>query len=112
VLDNLSVWHLLALLLVGVFVFGPDKLPRAVADAARMLRTVRQLARDATGDLSRQLGTEVTVEDLDPRTFVRRHLLSDDDQRALLSPLTDLADELNTTRPEKQVRARFDVDTT
>jgi sec-independent protein translocase protein TatB len=84
-----------------------------------MLRTVRQLARDATGDLSRQLGTEVTVEDLDPRTFVRRHLLSDDDQRALLSPLTDLADELNTTQlvapPEPMAgrgRARFDVDTT
>src|SRR5215831_6916789 len=97
------MWHLLALLLVGAFVFGPDKLPRAIADAARMLRTVRQLARDATGDLSRQLGTEVTVEDLDPRTFVRRHLLSDDEQRELLSPFTDLADELNGADPPRPV---------
>src|SRR6266566_2862873 len=54
-LENLNSWHLLVLALLGIFIFGPDRLPKAIADGVRMLRNVRNMARNATSDLSRQL---------------------------------------------------------
>jgi len=94
-LENLFTgWKLLVLILLGIFVFGPDRLPVAIADGVRMLRKLRDMARDATGDLSRELGTEVTLEDLHPKTFLRKHLLSEDDERALRAPLDSLYGDL------------------
>jgi sec-independent protein translocase protein TatB len=55
-----------------------------------MLRTVRNMARNATGDLSRELGTTVELEDLNPKTFLRKHLLSEEDEAALRKPLQDI----------------------
>src|SRR5216110_3062217 len=89
-LENLNGWHLLALGLIGMFVFGPDKLPKAIADGVKMLRQLRSMARNATSDLSRELGTEITLEDLNPKALLRKHLLSEEDEQALRRPLEDL----------------------
>jgi sec-independent protein translocase protein TatB len=55
-----------------------------------MLRTLRQMARNATTDLSRELGTQVELEDLNPKTLLRKHLLSEEDEQALRKPLQDV----------------------
>ena len=89
-LENLDGWKLLVLALIGIFIFGPDRLPKAIADGVRMLRNVRNMARNATSDLSRELGTEITLEDLHPKTLLRKHLLSEEDEQALRRPLEDL----------------------
>lgn len=89
-LENLDGWKLLILLLLALLIFGPDKLPRAVADGVKMLRTLRDMARNATTDLSRELGTEVKLEDLHPKTLLRKHLLSEEEERALRRPVEDL----------------------
>jgi sec-independent protein translocase protein TatB len=89
-LENLNSWHLLVLALLGIFIFGPDKLPKAIADGVRMLRNLRNMARNATSDLSRELGTEITLEDLNPKTLLRKHLLSEEDERALRRPLEEI----------------------
>jgi sec-independent protein translocase protein TatB len=89
-LENLDGWKLIVLVLLGIFIFGPDKLPKAIADGVKMLRTLRDMARNATGDLSRELGTDIQLEDLNPKTLIRKHLLSEDDERALRKPLDDL----------------------
>src|SRR3989440_11282410 len=89
-LENLNSWHLLVLALLGIFIFGPDRLPKAIAEGVRMLRNVRNMARNATSDLSRELGTEITLEDLHPKTLLRKHLLSEEDEQALRRPLEDL----------------------
>ena len=89
-LENLNSWHLLVLALIGIFIFGPDRLPKAIAEGVRMLRNVRNMARNATSDLSRELGTEITLEDLHPKTLLRKHLLSEEDEQALRRPLEDL----------------------
>jgi sec-independent protein translocase protein TatB len=89
-LDNLDGWKLVVLLLIGIFVFGPDKLPKAIAEGVKMLRNLREMARNATGDLSRELGTDIQLEDLNPKTLIRKHLLSEEDERALRKPLEDL----------------------
>jgi sec-independent protein translocase protein TatB len=89
-LENIGGWELIVIVLVGLFIFGPDKLPKAINDGLRMLRTVRNMARNATGDLSRELGTQVELEDLNPKTFLRKHLLSEEDEAALRKPLQDI----------------------
>jgi sec-independent protein translocase protein TatB len=47
------------------------------------------MARNATSDLSRELGTQVELEDLHPKTFLRKHLLSEADEAAIRKPLQD-----------------------
>ena len=89
-LENIGGWELIVIVLVGLFIFGPDKLPKAIADGVKMLRTLRDMARNATGDLSRELGTDIQLEDLNPKTLIRKHLLSEDDERALRKPLEDI----------------------
>lgn len=115
-LNNLGPWELLMLLLIGLFIFGPDKLPKAISDGVRMLRQVREMARNATSDLSRELGTEIELEDLHPKTFIRKHLLSEEDERALRKPLEDIysnlkSDAKSLTSDMGQIRDNLDVRT-
>jgi sec-independent protein translocase protein TatB len=60
--------------LAKLFIFGPERLPKAISDGARMLRGLRSMARKATTDISHELGTEVNLEDLNPKTFIRERL--------------------------------------
>jgi sec-independent protein translocase protein TatB len=83
-------WHLLVLVLLGIFIFGPDRLPKAIADGVKMLRNLRNMARNATSDLSRELGTDIQLEDLNPKALLRKHLLSEDDEAAIRRPLEEL----------------------
>jgi sec-independent protein translocase protein TatB len=113
-LENLDGWKLLVLLLLGIFIFGPDKLPKAIADGVRMLRNVRDMARNATSDLSRELGTDIQLEDLNPKALIRKHLLSEEDERSLRKPLEDLyrdvqADVKGLTAEVKDTASALDV---
>lgn len=93
-LENLGGWEFIVIILIGLFIFGPDRLPKAISDGMRMLRSVRQMARNATGDLSRELGTDIQLEDLHPKAFLRKHLLSEADEAALRRPLQDIVGEV------------------
>jgi sec-independent protein translocase protein TatB len=93
-LENIGGWEFLVIILVGIFIFGPDKLPKAISDGVKMLRQVRNMARNATGDLSRELGTDIQLEDLHPKTFLRKHLLSEEDEAALRKPLQGIYDDV------------------
>ncbi|MFI6760391.1 preprotein translocase subunit TatB [Micromonospora sp. NPDC050417] len=93
--DNLNWWEIGALLLLALLIFG-DKLPNVINDGLRMLRNLRQMASNATGDLSRELGTDIQLEDLHPKAFIRKHLLSEDDEAALRKPLQGLYDSVKS----------------
>ncbi len=124
--DNLGWPEIVVLIIVGLFIFGPDKLPKAVSDGLRFVRNVRAMARNATSDLGRELGTDIELEDLNPRTFIRKHVLSDEDQALLRGHVEDIRGELKsaldepfkeppaTAEPAKVNghRPRFDVDAT
>ncbi|MEW9529226.1 sec-independent translocase [Microbispora sp. NPDC049125] len=72
--------ELLALVVIGLLVFGPDKLPQAASQAGRTLRQLREMANNAKSDLQANLGPEFSnfdPADLNPKTFVRKHLLED-----------------------------------
>ena len=74
------------LVIVALLVFGPDKLPTVARDAARMLRQLRSMAQGARTQLKSELGPEFADFDLDtlnPRSFVRKHLLEGEDEDLL-----------------------------
>jgi sec-independent protein translocase protein TatB len=104
-LENIGGWELVVLILIGLFIFGPDRLPKAISDGVRMLRNLRQMARNATGDLSRELGTNIELEDLHPKTFLRKHLLSEADEAALRKPLEDVYGELRGVRDSLDLKS-------
>lgn len=93
--ENLNWWEIGALLLLALLIFG-DKLPNVISDGLRMVRNLRNMARNATGDLSRELGTDIQLEDLHPKAFIRKHLLSEEDEEALRKPLRGLYDTVKT----------------
>ncbi|MET9336938.1 MULTISPECIES: sec-independent translocase [unclassified Nonomuraea] len=69
-----------ALVVIALLVFGPDKLPQAAAQAGKTLRNLRRMATSARDDLRSGLGPEFAdfdPADLNPKNFVRKHLLDD-----------------------------------
>jgi sec-independent protein translocase protein TatB len=88
VFGSLGWPEMLTLLVVALLIFGPDKLPAVAKDAAQMLRTVRNLAKDARSQIKTELGPEFTDFDLDslnPRSFVRKNLFDDEDDDQTLN---------------------------
>ncbi len=72
--------EILALVVIALLVFGPDKLPQAASQAGKTLRQLRQMANNARADLESNLGPEFAdfdPADLNPKNFVRKHLLDD-----------------------------------
>ena len=77
---DLSIGKILVLGIIGLVIFGPDQLPRIAAQAGRALRDLRKLADKARADLGSSLGPEFAefdLRDLNPKAFVRKHLLDD-----------------------------------
>jgi sec-independent protein translocase protein TatB len=103
-LENIGGWELIGLVLLALFLFGPDRLPKVIGDGLRVLRQLRAMARNATSDLSRELGTDIQLEDLHPKTFVRKHLLSEEDEAALRKPLQDIYGDLRNTAGSLDIR--------
>ena len=93
--------------MVGVIVFGPDKLPDLARQAGRFIRTVRRMAENAKNDLGREIGEDFSglqLRDLDPREVVRKNILDvGDDSPALTNTPREL-------RPDE--RPPFDPDAT
>ncbi|GAA3105820.1 sec-independent translocase [Streptosporangium carneum] len=69
--------EIVALVVIALLVFGPEKLPQAAAQAGKTLRNLRQMANNAKQDLQTGLGPEFAdfdPADLNPKNFVRKHL--------------------------------------
>lgn len=95
-MGGLGFGEILALVVIALLVFGPDKLPKAASQAGRALRQLRGMASTAQEDLRRGLGPEFKdfdVNDLNPRRFVRKHLLEGDEDDLFTdqNPLEDPA---------------------
>ncbi|MFI5932727.1 preprotein translocase subunit TatB [Actinoplanes sp. NPDC051494] len=93
--ENLNWWEIGALLMLALLIFG-ERLPKVIGDGLRMLRGLRNMAQNATTDLSRELGTDIQLQDLHPKAFIRKHLLSEDDEAALRQPLQSLFNDVKT----------------
>jgi sec-independent protein translocase protein TatB len=93
--ENLNWWEIAALLMLALLIFG-ERLPKVIGDGLRMLRGLRAMAQNATTDLSRELGTDIQLQDLHPKAFIRKHLLSEDDEQAIRKPLQGLFEDVKS----------------
>jgi sec-independent protein translocase protein TatB len=78
---NIGPLELMVLAVIGLIVLGPDRLPGLARDAARMLRTLREMATGARQQLREELGPEfadVDLRSLNPRTAVAKAVFGDD----------------------------------
>lgn len=87
--DSVGWGEILVLVVAGLFILGPERLPGAAAWLGRTIRQVREYATGAQTKLRDELGPEFDelrkpLEDLrglrnfNPRTAVRRTLFEDD----------------------------------
>jgi sec-independent protein translocase protein TatB len=108
--NNLGWQEILILAVLGLIIFGPDRLPKAVADLGKTLRQLRTMARGAAEDLRTELGPELADMDLrslHPRRFVEDALFGDDD-----APGTTPAGRPATAVLETGERPPYDADAT
>ncbi|MEU5884897.1 sec-independent translocase [Spirillospora sp. NPDC047279] len=78
---DVGLGEMVVLVVLALVIFG-DKLPQVAGQAGRALRQLRQMANSAKADLQDGLGPEFKdfdIADLNPKTFVRKHLLEDED---------------------------------
>jgi sec-independent protein translocase protein TatB len=112
---GINAWEIMAIAVLALLIFGPDRLPGLAADAVRLLREVRKMATGAKQDLRDSLGPEMgdlSISDLDPRSFVKRNLFDpindevEDVRRVAEGGDADGSDGKAPSRPT------FDSDTT
>lgn len=88
--DSIGWGEILVLVVAGLFILGPERLPAAAAWLGRAVRQVREYATGAREQLRAELGTDFDelrkpledlrgIRDLNPRRMVTRHLFDEDD---------------------------------
>jgi sec-independent protein translocase protein TatB len=90
-LGSLSWERLFVLGVLALIIFGPERLPGLARDAAQALQKLRKVAAGAREQLTAELGPEfgdLDLESLNPRTFVRKHLLDDQSDGLLSDPFS------------------------
>ena len=79
--NDIGPLELVTIVVLAVLVFGPDKLPKVIQDVMRTVRKIREFSESAKQDIRAELGPEFKdfeFEDLNPKTFIRKHLDTDD----------------------------------
>ncbi|MFF7606828.1 sec-independent translocase [Streptomyces parvulus] len=79
--NDIGPLELVALVVLAVLVFGPDKLPKVIQDVTRTIRKIREFSDSAKQDIRQELGPEFKdfeFEDLNPKTFIRKQMENDE----------------------------------
>jgi sec-independent protein translocase protein TatB len=82
---DIGIGEILLIAALALLVFGPDRLPKAAADAGRWVRNLREMASGARKDLADSAGLDLSdamdtvrsLQDLHPRR-IASNLLSDE----------------------------------
>ncbi|MFD4989073.1 sec-independent translocase [Streptomyces sp. NPDC058374] len=103
--NDIGLLEVLTIVVLAVLIFGPDKLPKVIQDVAGFVRKIRDFSDNAKRDIREELGPEFKdfeFEDLNPKTFIRKQLESDDlglkdirDSFDLRKEMGDVADAVN-----------------
>jgi sec-independent protein translocase protein TatB len=124
--DSIGWGEILVLVVAGLFILGPERLPQAAAWLGRTVRQVREYATGAREQLRSELGPEFdelrkplddlrSIRDLDPRRAIRRHLLDDLDDvkpNGYATPPPAVSPPQPTRRLEPGERPPIDPDAT
>lgn len=97
--------EIIGLAILGMILVGPDRLPKAAADAARFIKRVRDFTTGAGDELKKNLGPgfeDLDIRDLNPKTLIQKHVLDVVEDKPRVS---------NSTRAVKRTPpAKFDPD--
>lgn len=93
--SNMGWPGFVVLVLLAMFLWGPDRLPKLLKDIRRFVAKARDMASRAAKDLSNEVGTDIKVEDLHPKTFIRKHVLSEEDEAMLRDPMKGVLSDLD-----------------
>lgn len=101
---DIGIGEIMIVAIIGLLVFGPERLPRAAADAAKWLKQIRGMASGARKDLADSAGIDIgdTVKSL--QEFHPRRLAA--------SFLDDDAPAAKKDAPPPASRPAFDPDAT
>ncbi|WP_240136657.1 sec-independent translocase [Streptomyces sp. MUM 178J] len=115
--NDIGGLELVALVILAVLIFGPDKLPKVIQDAARFIRRIREFSENAKQDIRSELGPEFKdfeFEDLNPKAFIRKQLDQNEELKELKElrssfdfkkEVSEVADAVNGTEPDVPVSA-------
>ncbi|MER6994193.1 sec-independent translocase [Streptomyces sp. NPDC000410] len=107
--NDIGALELVALVVLAVLIFGPDKLPKVIQDVSRFIRKIREFSDNAKHDIRSELGPEFKdfeFEDLNPKTFIRKQLNENEDLKEIRSSfdlkkeMNEVADAVNGKEPE------------
>jgi sec-independent protein translocase protein TatB len=98
VFESVGWGEILVLVVAGLFILGPERLPSAAAWLGQTVRQVREYATGARDQLRRELGPEFDelrkpledlrgLRDFNPRTAVRRTLFDDSSDAGPVPPV-------------------------
>ena len=106
--SNFGFGEIAVLALFGLLIFGPDKLPKAAADAARVIRQLRAMATSTVGEFKKDLGPDLADLDLramHPRRLIQDHLFNEQPPAAEPGP-APAAEPADVTPPASGPRRR------
>lgn len=95
--------EIIGLAILGMILVGPDRLPKAAADAARFIRNVRKMTTGAGDELKKTLGPgfeDLNINDLNPRNLLQKHVLDVVDDKPRVTSSTQAV--------KKAIPAKFD----
>lgn len=101
---DLGFGEIAMLLVLGVVMFGPEKIPPLARKAARVVHFLRGIANDAQNQLRSELGPEyadLELRDLNPKVFVKKHLLG-----TLQEDLDDIKTDLEGIKDDLAAEGR------
>src|SRR6476660_4581424 len=82
---DVNGWEFVLLIVIGVVVLGPERLPEYAAKLGRLVRQARAMAEGAKGQLREQMGPEfddINWRQYDPRQYDPRRIV----REALMDP--------------------------
>ena len=91
------------LVLLAVLMFGPERIPPFARKAARVYKYLMGIASGAKDQLVGELGPEfadLSLADLNPKTFISKHLLDTEEISAFRETIADTKLSLAETSKE------------
>lgn len=81
---DIGIGEIVIVAIIGLLIFGPERLPRAAADAAKWLKQMRSMASGARKDLADSAGidfgdTVKSLQEFHPRRMAASFLNDDED---------------------------------
>lgn len=115
VMFQIGPMELVVLIIVGIVVIGPDKLPNLAKDAARLIRALRDMATGAQSSLRKELGDlgpefgDFDLDDLrslNPRVALTKMIFDDPEPPRAAAPMAPAFEpEYDTPPPPRPGQA-------